>query len=211
MLSTSRVDAFSDGVFAIAVTLLVLDLHDPEGPGLWHGLTEQWPSFAAYAVSFVTIGIIWLNHNSLFGRLARLDRPIVTLNLLLLLVVSFIPFPTGMLASHLRAGGTDSRVAAAVYGATMTVMGAVFTTIWWQVSKREHLFAEDTTAHHVRAGLRRSLRGPIIYAAATAISVVSAYAALVGYAAVAAYFALPGRTLTATTDDDRTTGEDVHA
>jgi uncharacterized membrane protein len=207
MLNTGRVEAFSDGVFAIAVTLLVLDLHDPGGPHLWRGLVDQWPSFAAYAVSFATVGIIWLNHNSLFGRLRRLDRPLVTLNLVLLMVVSFIPFPTGMLASHVRASGADSRVAAAVYGLTMTAMGCLFTSIWWRVSSREHLLAEGTTTHHARAGMRRSLRGPIIYAAATAVSAVSAPAALIGYAAVAVYFALPGRTLTAT--DDAPEGMDV--
>ena len=200
-MSTARVEAFSDGVFAIAITLLVLGLRPPgAGRGLARDLAQQWPSYAAYVVSFGTIGIIWMNHNTLFGHLRRLDRPLVVANLLLLMVVAFIPFPTELLASYVRTGGVDSRVAAAVYGATMSVMGVVFTVIWWRVSNREHLLAEGTTTHHARLSLRRSLKGPIVYLAATALSLASAPAALLGYAAVALYFALPGRMVAPATD-----------
>lgn len=195
-MTKSRVEAFSDGVFAIAATLLVLGLHDPGGHGgLARGLARHWPSFAAYGVSFTTIGIIWVNHNTLFGHLGRLDRPLVFLNLLLLLIVAFTPFPTGLLAAHTAASGADSRVAAAVYGVTMAAMGGVFTLIWSRAAAREHLLAEGKTAHHARVSLRRSLMGPVMYLAATALSFISAPAALAGYAAVAVYFVLPGRTL----------------
>lgn len=193
-MPASRADAFSDGVFAIAATLLVLGLRDPGGRGgLARSLGYQWPAFAAYAVSFVTIGIIWMNHSTLFGSLRRLDRPMVMLNLLLLMIVAFIPFPTSLLAEYVRATGPDARVAAILYGVTMTTMGVVFTVIWWRLAGREHLLAEGRTARDARAALRRSLRGPIAYAAATALSAISAPVALAGYAAVAIYFALPGR------------------
>jgi uncharacterized membrane protein len=191
-----RAEAFSDGVFAIAATLLVLGLHDPGARGgLARGLAHQWPAYAAYAVSFITIGIIWANHATLFGHLARLDRPLLFLNLLLLMLAALIPFPTMLLASYVRASGTDARSAAAVYGATMTAMSLLFTLIWSRVAHREDLLAEGKTVHHARRARRRSLRGPVVYLAATAVSAVSAPAALAGYALVAIYFALPGRSL----------------
>ena len=197
---TDRVESFSDSVFAFAATLLVLNLRDPGGD-LARGLLREWPSYAAYAVSFLTIGIIWINHGTLFGRLGRLDRPLVVLNLLLLMIVAVIPFPTAMLARYAR-DGASSHAAGILYGTTMTVMGIMFTAIWWRVTSREHLLADGTTAHHARAALRRSLKGPIVYAAATALSALSAPAALAGYAAVAIYFALPGRTLTPIQNDE---------
>src|SRR2546423_5191916 len=105
-MSTARVEAFSDGVFAIAITLLVLGLRPlGAGRGLARDLAQQWPSYAAYVVSFGTIGIIWMNHSTLFGHLRRLDRPLVVANLLLLMVVAFIPFPTEFLASHVCLAG----------------------------------------------------------------------------------------------------------
>ncbi|MGH2444321.1 MAG: TMEM175 family protein [Chloroflexota bacterium] len=195
-MSTRRIEAFSDGIFAFAATLLVLGLHDPgSAGGLGHGLIHQWPFFAAYAVSFVTIGIIWLNHHSLFACLRELDRLLVFLNLLLLMVVAFLPFPTGLLATYVRSGGSDSHVAGGLYGLTMTALGLLFTVIWWRLTKSEHLLAEGSTPADARASLHRTFRGPIIYLVATAISLVSAPAALIGYAAVAVYFAFPGRTL----------------
>ena len=195
-----RVDALSDSVFAFAATLLVLGLHDPgDRGGLAHSLAQEWPSFAAYVVSFATIAIIWINHNTLFGHLGQLDRPLVFLNLLLLLLVALIPFPTALLAADVRSGGANSHVAAAIYGATMTAMGAVFTAIWARVASREHLLAEGMTPHHARAWVRRSLTGPLVYLAAATLSAVSAPAALIGYAAIPLYFCLPGHSMTPAT------------
>jgi uncharacterized membrane protein len=200
-MKTTRVEAFSDGVFAIAATLLVLGLRVPgTGQSLGEGLAQQWPSEAAYAVSFATIGIIWVNHHSLFSQLREGDRALLFVNLLLLMVVAFIPFPTDLLATYLRVGGTDSRIAAAIYGMTMSLAACCFTIIWWRIGRRRDLLASGTTSHHVRASLRRSLKGPIIYAVATGVAALSAPAALVGYAAVAVYFILPGRNLAPATN-----------
>src|SRR2546421_564532 len=103
-MSTNRLEAFSDGVFAIAITLLVLDIHVPQpGPGseLAHQLGAQWPSYAAYAVSFLTIGIIWINHHAMIRRLRAIDHGIMTWNLLLLLCVGILPFTTALLSPYL--------------------------------------------------------------------------------------------------------------
>jgi uncharacterized membrane protein len=102
-MRTSRLEAFSDGVFAIAITLLVLDLAVPpvteaERDGLWAALGHEWPSYFAYLVSFLVIGIIWINHHTMLTLVERVDRPVLFANLLLLLTVSVIPFPTRLLA-----------------------------------------------------------------------------------------------------------------
>lgn len=125
-VTRGRLEALSDGVFAIAAILLVLNRPTPETrSGLASALLQDWPFFATYAVSFVTVGIIWINHTNLFGHLASLDRPLVYLNLLLVLIVAFTPYRTAVFANHLRSGGDGARVAAATYGVTMTLMGSV--------------------------------------------------------------------------------------
>src|SRR5215470_9469621 len=97
-VSAGRLEAFSDGVLSIAATLLVLELHVPEsGDNLGAALLAQWPSYAAYVVSFITIGIIWVNHHQLFALVRRVDRTLLFLNLALLMVVSVLPFPTAIL------------------------------------------------------------------------------------------------------------------
>jgi hypothetical protein len=101
--STDRLEAFSDGVFAVAATLLVLNLKVGSG-GLAHALAKQWPHYATYVVSFLTIGIIWLNHHAQFHRIDHPDRTLMVINLFLLMFVTLIPFPTGLLADHLNSG-----------------------------------------------------------------------------------------------------------
>src|SRR5215472_15219390 len=119
LMDSARLEAFSDGVFAVAITLLALNLIVP-GPG--HGklstqLVHHWPSFAGYLVSFLTIGIIWVNHHTLFKNFAKIDRALLFFNLLLLFFVVAIPFATSTLALYLRHGGTQASVAAALYQA----------------------------------------------------------------------------------------------
>ena len=130
-MRTARLEAFSDGVFAIAITLLVLEVPVPEAESgrLAEALLHQWPSYASYVVSFLIIGIIWVNHRAMFEQIRRIDRMVLFLNLLLLLCVAFVPFPTGLLADYIHAGH-DQGVAALVYSGTMTAMGFAFSSIW---------------------------------------------------------------------------------
>src|SRR5919108_1729971 len=110
---TARLEAFSDGVFAIAITLLVLEIRLPEGEGpLWNVLGELWPSYLAYVLSFVTIGIMWANHHAIFRLIARASHGLIVANLFLLMTIAFLPFPTGVLAEHLPHAGIDQRSAA---------------------------------------------------------------------------------------------------
>ena len=143
-MSLGRIEAFSDGVFAIAITLLVLEIHVPEEPknGLGQALLDQWPAYASYVVSFFVIGIIWINHHAVFDHLARADRPLLFLNLLLLLFVAVLPFPTNLLATYMQEGGADERVAAIVYAGTMTGMGAAFGALWSYASRHGRLLGE---------------------------------------------------------------------
>jgi uncharacterized membrane protein len=135
-MSLGRLEAFSDGVFAIAITLLVLEIPVPTvAPGgLSETLLDQWPDYAAYVVSFAIIGIIWINHHSVFGYVERVDRGLLFLNLNLLLWVALIPWPTSLLAEYMQSGGSNERAAALVYATTMTLMGASFGCLWLNTS-----------------------------------------------------------------------------
>jgi uncharacterized membrane protein len=187
-MTPSRTEAFSDGVFSIAATLLVLDLKVPATDGdLLSALVHLWPAYASYAVSFLTIGIIWMNHHAIFAHLQRVDRPLQTLNLLLLLVVAVIPFPTSILATYLESGH-DQAVAGAVYGLVMTAMGVSFGSVWMYVLRHDALRTTAITAARKRALLLRFAIGSPIYAAGIGLAFVSAKLSLLIYAALAVYY-----------------------
>jgi uncharacterized membrane protein len=203
-MGTGRVEAFSDGVFAIAITLLIIEVHIPDAqPGdLLRALLEQWPSFAAYAVSFLVIGIIWVNHHAIFNHVERADGRLLFLNLLLLMSVAFIPFPTALLAHYIEAGH-DDRVAAFVYSGTMTTMGLTFSALWAYAAGKSRLISNQIPAGEAGAILRRSLLGSGVYALSFGAAAVSAELALVFYVMVALAFAfLPGA---------HSTGQEGHA
>src|SRR5215468_2290570 len=126
----SRLEEFADGVFAIAATLLILNVELPEldGNSLAHELVRLWPAYVGYAVSFLTIGIIWVNHHTVIGLLRGSDRVFLFINVCFLLRVAFIPFPTRLLATYVRTG--DGRAAAAAYGITLTTTALCFNLMW---------------------------------------------------------------------------------
>jgi uncharacterized membrane protein len=192
-MSSRRTEAFSDGVFAIAITLLVLDLVVPSPQeaaehGLGHALAHEWPAYFAYLVSFLVIGIIWVNHHTMFDKVRLVDRPVLFANLGLLLVVSLIPFPTRLLAEYLTAGGRDSHVAAAVYSATMLAMGTAYTTLWLTLTRNVQLLHEDINPRLSRLALRRFGLGNVFYLATIGLSFVSAPVTLTVHAALAIYY-----------------------
>jgi uncharacterized membrane protein len=189
-VSTDRLEAFSDGVFAIAITLLVLEIAVPEAGegGLWHALTEEWPSFAAFAVSFLVIGIVWINHHGVIDHLQRTNRTVLYLNLLLLFSVAFLPFPTGLLAEHLDAG-IDEEVAAAVYMGAMSLLAVSFSMLWTYITRRRQELGVDLTASEIRRRTRLFTAGTPVYLASIGIAFVSPEAVLVINALVAVYYA----------------------
>jgi uncharacterized membrane protein len=185
----NRLEAFSDGVFAIAITLLVLEIHVPgaEG-GLWSALVAQWPSYAAYLVSFAVIGIIWVNHHRATRPVARVDTTLLFLTLFLLLFVAVLPFPTALLAEYILQPG-DAEVAAAVYSATMLGMAVAFNLQWRWIARSERLLHEHVDPASVRVTARGSL-GIFLYAGTVALSFVSPLWTLAVHGAVAVYYVI---------------------
>jgi uncharacterized membrane protein len=190
---TDRTESFSDGVFAVAITLLVLDLtvHSVPPGGLADALARKWPHYVTFVVSFLTIGIIWSNHHSMFERISRVDRTLVLLNLLLLMSVTFIPFPTGLLASYLRSGA-DEHVAAALYAGSLLLMSVTFIATNTYAARHE-LLSEWITPEHIRRQLLRASFGLFVYAAAVGLAFVDTVASLALCAVSAIYYALPAR------------------
>ena len=187
---TARVEAFSDGVFAIAITLLVLELHVPDvGRGrLWHGLVDEWPQFAAYLSSFFIIGIMWVNHHSMFQQIRRSNRSLLFLNLLLLLWTALLPFPTALISRNLGEGGTDAKVAEAVYAANLTLAAIAFSLIWTYAVHRQRLIDHDMTPEQERASILRFSVGTFVYAATIGIAFISPELALALQFLLALYY-----------------------
>ncbi|MFJ3880592.1 TMEM175 family protein [Streptomyces sp. NPDC090077] len=187
---TNRVEAFSDGVFAIVITILVLELKVPEEQGseLWHGLWQQWPHYAAYIVSFLIIGVMWVNHHTIFSHLKRVDRPLLFLNLLVLMVVSVIPYTTNVLAEHLT-DGKSANVAAILYSAWTVVYALAFLAFWWYVTKVGHLFHETVDKEGARATRVRFGLGAVAYPLTVVLSFFSAPLTLVAHFLIALYYA----------------------
>jgi uncharacterized membrane protein len=189
-MDKARLEAFSDGVFAVAITLLALDL-TVAGPGhhsLGHQLADRWPSYAAYAVSFFTIGITWVNHHALFKGFAVADRVLLFLNLTLLLFIVAIPFGTSTMAAYLRGGGGDAHLAGALYAAILEGMALSFTAIFaWSVRDDERRQQPLPTAT-VRRALARFGIGSLVYLVALGLAFVTAWATLALIAAVAVYY-----------------------
>jgi uncharacterized membrane protein len=188
-LSTSRTEAFSDGVFAIAATLLVLELKVPhvEPGGLAHALLERWPFYATYVVSFLTIGIIWVNHHAVMDRIKNVNRPLLFLNLVFLMAVAAIPFPTALLADYLQAGH-DERLASAIYGATMALMGIAFGIIWAYAVLSEDLLHDTIDPDRARRSLLIFAAGNPLYLLAIGVSLLSAKLALAIYGLLALFY-----------------------
>ena len=191
-MTKNRLEAFSDGVLAIAITLLVIEIHPPEvheGERLAHALWAQWPSYVAYLVSFLTIGVVWLNHHRIFTQVARVDGPLLLLNLNLLLWTALIPFPTAVVAQHL--GGVDeaARTASALYCGVLLLMGLAFGALYAWITHTDRLLGQLPPPGVVRAARRRFMLGLVVYAAAFALSWVSAPLALALCGLMALYYA----------------------
>jgi len=187
--------AFSDGVFAIAATLLVLEFsisHAVKAPPLGRQLVDLWPSYLAYVTSFVTIGIIWMNHHHTVSLIGRADRTFLFINNLLLLTIAFLPFPTKLVADYLRHGGEEA--AALDYAATFVVM-ATLHQVWWQYARRgRRLIAEHVPDSALEAVDRAYLPGILMYGVVFAVAFYSPLAAVLLTFAIAAFY-LPSAAL----------------
>jgi TMEM175 potassium channel family protein len=189
---TARVEAFSDGVFAIAITLLILEIKIP-GPGptqLSLQLLRQWPSYVSFVISFAFIGIMWMNHHRLFTHIRRCDDGLMVLNLLLLLGVTAVPFPTAVLAAHLRQPG--QRTAVLLYNGTYVFIAICFNVLWrYAAAQKRRLLAADVDRRTVDRITRQYAFGPVLYLACFVLTYLNVAASLILNGALAGFFALP--------------------
>jgi uncharacterized membrane protein len=191
-MNKGRAESFSDGVFAFAITLLVLGIQIPDlktgsNQELREALMRTLPQLVPYVTSFATIGIIWLNHHAMFHGLERVEHTTLTLNLLLLLVVAFIPYPTAVLS---RYGALST--SAFLYGAVLTLLGATYSLLWWHIVRRG-LSSSDRDQTNTRRKIRRNLMGPLVYSAATLIALRYPKVSVLIYFLLAAFYFIPTR------------------
>jgi uncharacterized membrane protein len=195
-VSTSRLEAFSDGVIAVAITLLVLNISVPHPPlakghTLAGELARNWPVYAAYVTSFLTIGIIWINHHVMISRLREADRTILFLNLLLLMSIAALPFATSLMAAYLKES-SGQHLAAAIYSGAFLVMALCFSALNRHILLvKAHMLEAELPVDQRRRMLARSVSGVLPYAIATGLAAVSSYLTLAICAALAAFYALP--------------------
>ena len=185
-MPTNRLEAFSDGVFAIAATLLILNVSET-GASLPHELLSIWPSYVAYAVSFVTIGVIWANHHTVMHQISHVNRTFLVLNTLFLTVVAFIPFPTHLLSEYIL-DPKGAQAAAIAYGITGTLVAVMFNILWRYAAHGRRLLRADASARAVDGISRSYLPGPFLYIAATAVALVSPQVSAGIYAAIALFY-----------------------
>lgn len=186
-----RIEALSDGIFAIAITLLVLEIHLPAEGRLIARLLHLWPSYLAYTISALLIGLIWANHHSMFVHFKRVDRNLQFLNVLLLANIAFLPFPTSVLAETLSKHG-DIRVATFFYGFSIFIGGIFFNLIWqYAIRRRNIIMRPEVPLTYMRKTGRRFLSGIVTYPAMALVGLVAPYVAIAGYLALIVYFWLP--------------------
>lgn len=193
-MSTARLETFADGVFAIAATLLIIDVGIPShlSGSLGRALLDIWPQYAGYAVSFVTIGIMWVNHHRLIRQIERIDEPFLFLNLGLLACIAFVPFPTRILSEFVQTD--EARAAALLYGTTMTVTAIFFNSVWFYASRRGRLLHPGVEAKEISGITRSYLPGAPMYAGATLVALVSPKASAVLFGAIAAFYMVSSST-----------------
>jgi uncharacterized membrane protein len=190
-LRTGRLEAFSDGVFAIAITILVLELSVPQVTGgeLFDAFLAQWPSYLAYLVSFATIGVAWLMHSAMTEYLHGVDTPFIRLNLLLLLLVSFLPFPTALVAQYIDDYEAE-RVAAMILGINLLLVALVVSTMW-RYAVGHHLVRPDAHDEEVQVLTQRLTPSLAVYGAVIVIGYFFPLVAVFGYLLIALALMIP--------------------
>ena len=189
---TARLETFADGVFAIAITLLILEIavpHVETGESLGAALADQWPSYAAYMVSFITIGIMWVNHHYMFTLIQRSTHSFLMLNVLFLMPIAALPWPTALVAEYIR-DHSARPVATLVYGGTMVAIAIMYNGVW-RYAVHRGLLRRDVDPDAIRRASRGYLAGPTGYAVAALLALVNAWISLLLFAAFAVYWLLP--------------------
>jgi uncharacterized membrane protein len=183
---TGRMEAFSDGVFAIAITLLILEISVPESAfdDLWHGIAHQWPSYLAYVTSFLAIGGIWVAHHGIFRRLQYANQRLMILNLLLLMATSFLPFPTKLMAEAMHDEGA-ARTAVVFYGGTLLVISVLLSALWGSVTVDRHVLRAEVSDDEIKAIALATTPNIGLYVVMIAIAFLAPRVAIFGYLMIA--------------------------
>jgi len=195
--NTGRIEAFSDGVFAVAITLLVLDIHVPteqainSANGLWSALLLAWPNYLAYVISFGIILVMWSAHHAIFGMVRRVDQGLLLLNGLLLMMIVLVPFPTALVSAQIRGTQSSAAVAVAVYGGLSTLVAVFYNVLWWYASRHPALIYRDRMAQYNRGVIRRYAAGPLCYLAGTLLAFVSIPTSIIIFMVMTIFYALP--------------------
>jgi uncharacterized membrane protein len=205
---TGRVEAFSDGVFAVAITLLVLNIHGlpdpakplPDNDFLTTILRDQWPTYLAFITSFATIGVMWMNHHRLFTHIKRVDTNLFALNLLLLIVIVFIPFPTALLSSYILY--PQYHYAALLYCGTGILLAISFNLLWRYASYKNRLLGGNVDQKAVEAISKQYRYGPLFYVVTFVLALVYVPASVVLTLLLALFFALPSQRINSVTEDE---------
>jgi uncharacterized membrane protein len=189
-MDSRRAESFSDGVFAVAITILIFDLLPIGQDRLsFHVLAHAWPQYAAYVVSFLTIGIMWMNHHTLLSLVARVDRTLLGINLFLLMGVVVIPFPTALVAEHLTGSRASGATAATVlYGLVMIAISIGYASMWLYLVAHQQVLGARRRVRAPREATLRFTAGNAGYVAGTLIALVSAPAALILFGLIAVYY-----------------------
>ncbi len=205
---TGRIEAFSDGIFAVAITLLVLNIQVPKMSNgeLWRAdllgvaLLKQWPTYLAFVTSFATIGVMWINHHRLFTHIKSSNDILLALNLLLLLLIVFVPFPTALLTDYLQPQQLladylqpQYSLAAVIYSATFILLAIAFNILWRYASHNNRLLDPQADRGAVEAITKQYRFGPLLYLVALVLAFVYAPASMTWNLLLAIFFALPGR------------------
>jgi uncharacterized membrane protein len=187
-MDSRRAEAFSDGVFAVAITVLVFDLLSIATHKLTAAvLLDAWPTYFAYVVSFLSIGIMWMNHHTIMAHVDRVDRPLLVLNLLLLMVIVAVPFPTALVAEHLR--GEGGKVATVTYGVVMILISAGFASLWIYVVTHAPSLGAVVPQGALRQSIPGFTLGGAVYVAGTLIAAIwSPVAGLIIFGLLAVYY-----------------------
>lgn len=197
---TGRIEAFSDGVFAIAVTLLVLEIRPPEGESitdgtkLWAALGHEWPHYLAFVLGFGFVAIMWMNHHMLFSYIRRSSHGLLLLNSLLLMMISFFPFPVALVAAHI--GEPDSemaRVSMMVFSGVGILTALCFGFLWRHMSTNNRLINRRADSKEVQAVTQSYFFGPVLYTICLILAFFNAPASLVLHILIGIFFALPGK------------------
>ncbi len=195
-LPTTRLEAFSDGVFAIAITLLVLEIAIPLAAekDLVGALAEEWPAYLAYVISYLTIGWVWIGHSAITSHIERANAMFLRLNLLLLMAVAFLPFPTRLMAGYLGKSEPE-RVAVFIYGLLLLAIAVLMDVLWRYALRSKELLKEEMTDEELTDLASKSTPGLVFFLVSLVVAVIAPTVAVVFYLVISAYLVIPFRAI----------------